>query len=86
MYDEIDQGINPCRGCEDYDLLSNRCKSNGGCAKFFTNADYIRAMTDEELAEWIYDVTTNALSILQIGSDMPMQSYFGWLSWLKSRR
>ena len=45
----------------------------------FTNADRIRAMTDEELAEWVYSTTTNALSILQIGSDAQPQSYFGWL-------
>lgn len=48
-----------------------------------TNADRIRAMTDEEIADWIYDITTNALRILQIGSDMSTQSYFGWLNWLK---
>ena len=50
-----------------------------------TNADRIRAMSDEELANWIYNATTNALSILQIGSDAPTQNYFDWLNWLKRK-
>lgn len=43
----IDENINPCRGCPDYD--EDGCKSNGGCGKH-TNADRLRAMSDEELA------------------------------------
>lgn len=50
-----------------------------------TNADYIRAMSDEELAMWINDITTNALSILSLGSDKQTKSIFYWLDWLKQR-
>jgi hypothetical protein len=47
----IDENINPCRGCPDYD--EDGCKSNGGCGSPQTNADRVRAMTDEELADWL---------------------------------
>ena len=54
MYDEIDERINPCNGCEDYNPLGDPpCKSNGGCGKPRTNADRVRSMTDEEIAEFI---------------------------------
>lgn len=51
-YGEIGLDINPrhpCEGCRDYEAPDG-CKSNGGCGKPKTNADRIRAMTDEELA------------------------------------
>lgn len=48
-YGEIGLDIHPCRGCEDYDAPDG-CKSNGGCGMTQTNADRIRAMTDEEMA------------------------------------
>jgi len=77
--------------CTDCRYQENMCKwPCDDCVKGdkweerpLTNADKIRAMTDEEIADWIYDITTNALRILQIGSDMSTQSYFGWLNWLK---
>ena len=47
----IDENINPCSGCPDYD--EDGCKSNGGCGSPQTNADRIHAMTDEELAEYL---------------------------------
>jgi hypothetical protein len=47
----IDENINPCRGCLDYG--EDGCKSNGGCGRPPTNADRIRSMTDEELADEI---------------------------------
>lgn len=53
--------------------------------KLQTNADYIRAMSDEELAMWINDITTNALSVLTLGSDRQTKSIFYWLNWLKQR-
>lgn len=57
VYDEEygfipDDDCTPCRGCEDYDAPDG-CKSHGGCARPQTNADRIRAMTDEELARFI---------------------------------
>lgn len=48
-YGEIGLDIHPCRGCEDYEA-EDGCKSNGVCGRK-TNADRIRAMTDEELAD-----------------------------------
>lgn len=48
-----------------------------------TNGDRIRAMTDEELAMWINDVTTNALSVLALGSNKQTKTIFYWLDWLK---
>lgn len=30
--DYYDERINPCEGCLDYDLLQNKCTTNGGCA------------------------------------------------------
>lgn len=53
--------------------------------KLQTNADYIRAMSDEELAMWINDITTNALSVLTLGSNRQTKSIFYWLNWLKQR-
>lgn len=52
--------------------------------KPLTNADRIRAMTDEELAMWINDITTNALSVLTLGSDKQTKTIFYWLDWLRS--
>ena len=42
-------------------------------------------MSDEELAMWINDITTNALSVLALGSDKQTKSIFYWLNWLKQR-
>jgi len=68
-YGEIGLDIHPCRGCEDYDEPDG-CKNNGGCGKPITNADRIRAMSDEELAEWLED-------------RFPLPSNGLWLDWLK---
>lgn len=48
-----------------------------------TNADKIRQMTDEDLAEWICQETTNALNLLSFGNGKPSRSFFTWLDWLK---
>ena len=50
-----------------------------------TNADRIRSMSDEELAMWINDVTTDALSVLTLGSNRQTKSIFYWLNWLEQR-
>ena len=70
-YGEIGLDINPCRGCDDYDAPDG-CKSNGGCGKPITNADRIRAMTDEELTEWLGYI-----------GDAYYEPDGGWLDWLK---
>lgn len=48
-----------------------------------TNADRIRAMTDEELAMWINDLTTNALSVLALGSNKQTKTISHWYDWLR---
>lgn len=83
-YGEIGLDIHPCRGCEDYDEPDG-CKSNGGCGKPITNADRIRAMTDEELADWL-GVYCNGQTAQEVGK--PCASGVGsceecWLDWLK---
>jgi len=80
-YGEIGLDINPCRGCEDYDAPDG-CKSNGGCGKPQTNADRIRAMTDEELASFLYHSWNNALWC-NGGCDGECSCEPCWLNWLK---
>lgn len=46
-----------------------------------TNAGRIRAMTDEELAAWIYQVQDG--DALRKGNFMPQLSKSWWLDWLK---
>jgi hypothetical protein len=74
-YGEIGLDIHPCRGCEDYDE-SDGCKSNGGCGKPLTNADKIRAMTDEELAKKISGIESFALTC---GGGWPPEKWLDWL-------
>ena len=71
----IDENINPCRGCPDYD--EDGCKSNGGCGSPQTNADRIRAMSDEELAEYLDGVCHD---LWQMFVKDPQKM---WLNWLK---
>lgn len=49
--------------------------------KAATNADRIRAMTDEELAEWIYKVQDE--DALRKGNFLPPLSRSWWLDWLR---
>ena len=46
-----------------------------------TNGDKIRAMTDEELAEWIYKVQDE--DALRKGNYLPPLSKSWWLDWLR---
>lgn len=55
------------KGCEFRSLFDAKCSR----FKPLTNADRIRAMTDEELAECLYDITDNGYSADQ------------WLEWLR---
>ena len=63
------------------------CASCGGSSYWEpyvqTNADRIRAMNDKELAYWCYRITTDAMSVLQIGNNRQMRSCLEWLDWLK---
>ena len=48
-----------------------------------TNADRIRALTDEELAMWINSVVKAAATDLAFGSDKPTKTLLFYLRWLK---
>lgn len=67
------------KSCMGYDSRISECED----FKPITNADRIRSMTDEELAMWINDVTTNALSVLALGSNKQTKTIFYWLDWLR---
>lgn len=91
-YGEIGLDINPrhpCDGCKDYEAPDG-CKSNGGCGKPQTNADRIRAMTDEELAEWLDAVSKSWYDEGYTKDDeSPLISEYPataneWIAWLKS--
>ena len=77
--DFIDKVCLNCRWPEDAKEPSNFKP------KPATNADRIRSMTDEELAMWINDITTNALSVLALGSNKQTKSIFHWLDWLTQK-
>ena len=64
-------------------VQSTTNKFESAVIKKQTNADRIRAMTDEELAEWLYDMTTNTLSVLDLGSNRQTKTALGWFNWLK---
>lgn len=48
-----------------------------------SNADKIRHMSDEELAEFIERVTAEAISIFGFGNGRRTKTFFEWLDWLK---
>ena len=48
----IDENINPCRGCPDYE--ENGCKSSGGCGRPQVNIDAVN--------QWIYSDTDKIVS------------------------
>ena len=82
-YPIIDENINPCRGCPDYEYPDG-CKSNGGCG-IHTYADKIRAMTDEELAEFLNKNRGGCRATI---TETYVCNFFGdceacWLDWLK---
>lgn len=86
-YGEIGLDINtrhPCEGCRDYDAPDG-CKSNGGCGKPTTNADRIRAMTDEELAEFMcHNVSNGTVNCaFCAAAEFCRTGHNGWLNWLK---
>lgn len=68
--------MSDCRQCADYEW----CAKNEECGMFkqkqMTNADRIRAMTDEELAHLLYTVEDSIFT----GN---LWSYKQYLDWLK---
>ena len=72
--------------CDHYGNVMSRhfCKSHGKNYKPMTNADRIRAMTDEELARWI--ATTADDNCPDTAHERYCDNRCGecWLDWLKS--
>ena len=74
----IQKGIDPlesCDGCKEYHCKSKR-----------TNADRIRAMSDEELAEWLAKITDcNECKLYRFNQCMISEEtcVCRWLDWLK---
>lgn len=54
------------------------------CKVVQTNADRIRAMSDEELAVFLLEATSNAIVVLGIGSNGKSKNAFDWYEWLKA--
>lgn len=68
-----------CKGCRYYkNLADNHCIGcDGSGYTKQTNADRIRSMADEELAEWIVRRTEG------YGFDGYNESVKAWLKWLR---
>ena len=62
---------------DPYPDMERNCKYY----KIATNADRIRCMTDEELAEWICDDVVDG-TYHDIGNFLPIPSVGWWLNWL----
>jgi hypothetical protein len=77
----IDENINPCRGCPDYG--EDGCKSNAGCSRPPTNADRIRAMTDEELADELSYLGCHKQSSREICLKHTGDCIQCWIDWMK---
>ena len=73
--------MSDCRKCVDHDW----CAEHENCGLFRpkpqTNADRIRAMTDEELAEFLYDCADHPR--LEWWKEWVKQSDWEWSEWLK---
>ena len=59
--------------CDKCGWIKPQCQ----CEKPMTNADKIRNMSDEELAEWLTGITNDA----QIGSEFHVD--YEWNEWLQ---
>ena len=66
---KIQRGRPVCNSCFSYDKFIPIA---------ITNADRIRAMSDEELAEWLTSITDDAQS------DAMTKCNYQWLEWLQS--
>lgn len=70
--------MDECKVCANADNEYCFACDNGNHFKPMTNANRIRAMTDEELAKWI------AKDLIEPGYDTYDRTYQRWLDWLKS--
>lgn len=65
-------GVHCCHNCKKD---ANKCKEYHGCGScnaweqgIFTNADRIRAMSDEELAKWLLEVMNHKVACFGEGA------------------
>ena len=76
----------PCYECH-VAFMRDRTKPNFKSARPFTNADKIRAMTDEELADlfdtWVRDCDCNDVPCREYCLPNRYDCVKNWLDWLK---
>lgn len=81
MYDEVSVG-NPGKVpyCTEQDKIEPDCQH---CKRpYVTNADRIRSMTDEELAEWFAGHDAGLIANV-LNNDYVEPTKENWLEWLK---
>ncbi len=71
---------------EQWGLQSTTNKSEGVVIKQQTNADRIRAMTDEELARWLSDMHDSVTCPNYGNTDCNPSCRVCWLDWLQMAR
>lgn len=80
--------MSDCRKCADF----NYCAEHEECGMFkpktMTNADKIRSMTDEELAEWMaYKVECQYCSVRSARcTESEASCRANWLGWLREAK
>lgn len=78
IFEDVPLGKDPCQECSRA-FLAQRIKPNFVRKhKPKTNADHIRAMSDEELARKLYDVSWKVAN-----SSNEIDTEEDWLDWLK---
>ena len=81
------RGVNGCQGCAPCTKMDKMVLWNESCQNIWlipkrmetgaqTNADRIRAMTDEELADFLQDIAN-------LGGVNGLQKIMTWIEWLK---
>ena len=70
-----------------YDIVCEQCKGKGEVDEngkpIFTNEEYLRSCTTEQLAEWMASVVQKAISIKESNSIVMLESAIWWEEWLK---
>ena len=80
-----------CIICAEFDNCPWRAEPNAMCSRYkqrkMTNADRVRSMLDEELAEWIFDrvkcQNCHMLPCVKHGEDGKGNCKELWLAWLR---
>lgn len=68
MYDEGDERIHPCRGCEDYEE-PNKCKTNGGCGLtmniYYKQSDITASLSELMVSPWALECDSTRAAGIQ---------------------